>query len=61
MGRLTGLLGLLTMMALAFAFSNNRHAIRVKTIVWGLALQFVLAIFVLKVQAGEWLFAKAGY
>jgi len=55
------LLGLLTMMALAFAFSNNRHAIRVKTIVWGLALQFVLAIFVLKVQAGEWLFAKAGY
>ena len=61
MERLTGLLGLLTMMALAFAFSNNRHAIRVKTIVWGLALQFVLAIFVLKVQAGEWLFAKAGY
>jgi len=61
MGRLTGLLGLLTMMALAFAFSKNRHAIRVKTIVWGLALQFVLAIFVLKVQAGEWLFAKAGY
>ena len=61
MGRLTGLLGLLTMIALAFAFSNNRHAIRVKTIVWGLALQFVLAIFVLKVQAGEWLFAKAGY
>src|SRR5260370_4175177 len=61
MGRFTGLLGLLTMLALAFAFSTNRRAIRVKTVVWGLGLQFVLAIFVLRLQAGEWLFAKAGY
>jgi concentrative nucleoside transporter, CNT family len=61
MGRFTGLLGLLTMLALAFAFSTNRRAIRVKTVAWGLGLQFVLAIFVLRVQAGEWLFAKAGY
>jgi CNT family concentrative nucleoside transporter len=61
MGRFTGLLGLFTMMALAFAFSTNRRAIRVKTIAWGLGLQLLLAIFVLKVQAGEWLFAKAGY
>jgi len=61
MGRFTGLLGLLTMLALAFAFSSNRRAIRVKTVAWGLGLQFVLAVFVLRVQAGEWLFAKAGY
>jgi CNT family concentrative nucleoside transporter len=61
MGRFTGLLGLLTMMGLAFAFSTNRRAIRVKTIAWGLGLQLLLAIFVLKVHAGEWLFAKAGY
>jgi CNT family concentrative nucleoside transporter len=61
MGRFTGLLGLLTMLALAFAFSTNRRAIRVKTVVWGLGLQFVLAVFVLRVRAGEWLFAKAGY
>jgi concentrative nucleoside transporter, CNT family len=61
MGRFTGLLGLLTMLALAFAFSTNRRAIRVKTVAWGLGLQFVLAVFVLRVQAGEWLFEKAGY
>jgi CNT family concentrative nucleoside transporter len=61
MGRFTGLLGLLTMLALAFAFSTNRRAIRMKTVAWGLGLQFVLAVFVLRVQAGEWLFAKAGY
>jgi concentrative nucleoside transporter, CNT family len=61
MGRFTGFLGLLTMMALAFAFSTNRRAIRVKTVAWGLGLQFILGIFVLRVGAGEWLFARAGY
>ncbi len=61
MGRFTGVLGLLTMLALAFIFSTNRRAIRVKTVVWGLGLQFVLAVLVLRVQAGQWLFAKAGY
>jgi CNT family concentrative nucleoside transporter len=61
MGRFTGFLGLLTMMGLAFAFSTNRRAIRVKTVAWGLGLQFLLGMFVLRVGAGEWLFAKAGY
>src|SRR5215468_962659 len=61
MGRFTGFLGLLTMLGLAFAFSTNRRAIRVKTVAWGLGLQFVLGIFVLRLGAGEWLFAKAGY
>jgi len=61
MGRFTGFLGLLTMLALAFAFSTNRRAIRVKTVVWGLGLQIVLAIFVLRLQVGQWLFANAGY
>ena len=61
MGRFTGLLGVLAMLGLAFAFSTDRRAIRFKTVAWGLGLQFVLAIFVLRVPAGEWLFAKAGY
>src|SRR5258708_1178771 len=61
MGRFTGVVGLLTMLALAFIFSTDRRAIRVKTVVWGLGLQFVLAVLVLRVQAGQWLFAKAGY
>jgi concentrative nucleoside transporter, CNT family len=61
MGRFTGFLGLLAMMALAFAFSTNRRAIRLKTVAWGLGLQFALGVFVIRVHAGEWLFAKAGY
>ncbi len=49
------------MLALAFAFSTNRRAIRVKTVAWGLGLQFALAIFVLRVKFGERLFDNAGF
>jgi CNT family concentrative nucleoside transporter len=49
MGRFTGILGLLTMLGLAYAFSTNRRAINKKTVVWGLGLQIVFAVFVLKV------------
>jgi len=60
MGRYTGILGLIVLLGLAYAFSSNRRAIRLKTVAWGLGLQFALAIFVLRVRSGEWLFAKAG-
>jgi CNT family concentrative nucleoside transporter len=60
MGRFTGILGLLTMLGLAFAFSTNRRAIRVKTVAWGLGLQIVFAIFVLRVPAGRRMFQAAG-
>jgi len=60
MGRFTGILGLLTMLGLAFAFSTNRRAIRVKTVAWGLGLQIAFAIFVLKADVGRIMFQKAG-
>jgi CNT family concentrative nucleoside transporter len=60
MGRFTGILGLLAMLGLAYAFSTNRRAIRMKTVAWGLGLQFAFAVFVLKVDAGRRAFQKAG-
>src|SRR5437588_2051395 len=60
MGRFTGILGLLVMLGLAYAFSTNRHAIRLKTVAWGLGLQFVFAVFVLRIDAGRQAFQKAG-
>jgi CNT family concentrative nucleoside transporter len=60
MGRFTGILGLLTMLGLAYIFSTNRRAIRVKTVAWGLGLQLAFAVFVLKVDAGRAAFQKAG-
>ena len=58
--RLTGILGLATMLGLAFLFSSNRRAIRVKTVVLGLGLQFVFAFFVLRFTFGRNLLAWAG-
>jgi concentrative nucleoside transporter, CNT family len=60
MGRFTGILGILTMLGLAFAFSTNRRAIRVKTVAWGLGLQFVFAVFVLRIELGRRIFQVAG-
>src|ERR1700674_2333688 len=60
MGRFTGILGLLTMLGFAYLFSTNRRAIRMKTVAWGLGLQFVFAIFVLRIDAGRIVFQKAG-
>ncbi|MFZ0477834.1 MAG: NupC/NupG family nucleoside CNT transporter [Terriglobales bacterium] len=60
MGRFTGILGLITMLALAYIFSSNRRAIRLKTVAWGLGLQIAFAVFVLKIEFGRTLFQKAG-
>lgn len=60
MGRFIGVLGLATMMGLAYAFSTNRRAIRLKTILWGLGLQFLFAVFVLKVSWGRMGIKAAG-
>ena len=60
MGRFTGILGLLTMLGLAYAFSTNRRAIRPKTVAWGLGLQLAFAVLVLRVDIGRRVFQKAG-
>jgi len=60
MGRFTGVLGLLTMLGLAYVFSTNRRAIRLKTVAWGLGLQIAFAIFVLKAEIGRRIFQAAG-
>jgi concentrative nucleoside transporter, CNT family len=48
------------MLGLAFAFSTNRRAIRVKTVAWGLSLQIVFAIFVLRIDYGRRMFQAVG-
>src|SRR5208282_4530358 len=60
MARFTGILGLFTVLALAYVFSTNRRAIRMKTVAWGLGLQFAFAVCVLRVDAGRRVFQKAG-
>jgi concentrative nucleoside transporter, CNT family len=60
LGRLTGILGLLSMVGLAYLFSTNRKAIRGRTVAWGLALQIIFAFLVLRVEFGRRVFAWLG-
>jgi concentrative nucleoside transporter, CNT family len=60
MYRFVGILGLATMLGLAFAFSTARRSIRLKTLAWGVGLQFVFAFLVLRFDAGRAALAKAG-
>jgi len=60
MHRLVGILGMITMMSLAYLFSTNRRAIRYKTVAWGLGLQIVFAFLVMRWAYGRLLFQHAG-
>ncbi len=61
MARFTGVLGLLTMLLLAWIFSTNRRAIRWRTVIWGISLQVVFAFLVLKWSFGQRMLHGAGY
>jgi CNT family concentrative nucleoside transporter len=58
--RLTGLLGMVLILAVGYALSRNRGAINWRTIGWGLGLQVAFAVFVLRVPFGIALFKKLG-
>ena len=58
--RLRGLLGIAAILAIAIALSNNRRQIRWRVVAWGLGLQLLFAIFVLRIPAGQQLFRALG-
>ncbi len=60
MSRFTGLAGIFIILVLAFLWSNNRKAINYRLVLTGLLLQISLAIFILKVHAGQEIFYWIG-
>jgi len=48
MERFSALIGFFLILAIAYGLSNNKRAIRWKTVAWGLILQIVTAVLVLK-------------
>jgi CNT family concentrative nucleoside transporter len=58
MDRAVSGLGLLVFVGVAYLFSTNRRAIRWRTVIWGLALQFLLAVIVIRTP---WGFAAFSY
>jgi concentrative nucleoside transporter, CNT family len=60
MERFTGLLGIALILGIAYALSENKKAINLRTVGMGLLLQFALALFILKTAVGAALFKAVG-
>src|SRR6201982_3466133 len=60
MARFTGILGMLAILAGAYAFSTDRKAIKLKRVLGGLGLQILLGFFVLRSTTGTAIFAFLG-
>src|SRR5262245_5405880 len=58
--RLTGLLGIIVILGACYAFSSNRKAIKLKIVAWGVGLQFLFAVIVLKLPYGQMFMQGAG-
>lgn len=58
--KVQSLVGLLVILTIAFAASTNRSAIDRRTVAWGLGLQVLFALLVLKTTPGQQLFIALG-
>jgi len=59
MGRFTGVLGIAAILLIAYLFSTDRRAIKLRVVLWGLGLQLLFAVIVLKTSFGG-VFQKIG-
>jgi len=60
MPRAQSVVGLVVIVGLAFALSANRRAIHLPTVAWGLGLQIVFALLVLRTETGQRVFSVLG-
>lgn len=58
--RLISLVGIAAILGACYAFSTDRKAIRWKTVAWGIGLQFIFALVVLKFKWGQDAMTYAG-
>jgi len=58
--RLQPIAGMAVILSLAYAMSSARRAIDYRTVAWGLGLQFLFALIVLKTDVGRAVFQTAG-
>lgn len=60
MQRFIGFIGILVILLIAYALSNNKKKINFKTIGMALLLQIIFALFIFKVPLGQFIFLKIG-
>ena len=51
-----GVLGIIVLLGIAFAMSNNRKKINYRIVLWGMGLQIIFALFILKTPIGKPIF-----
>ncbi|MEC9436691.1 MAG: nucleoside transporter C-terminal domain-containing protein [Candidatus Neomarinimicrobiota bacterium] len=57
MNQLIGIMGIVVLLSIAYAISENRKEINYRTVLWGLGLQFIFAILILKTPIGRPIFS----
>ncbi len=57
MNQLIGIIGIVVLLAIAYAISENRKEINYRTVLWGLGLQIIFAILILKTPIGRPIFS----
>lgn len=60
MERIVSAFGLVVFLALAYLLSTNRRAVRWRTVLWGLGLSVLVALFILKTPVGFTVFSFLG-
>jgi CNT family concentrative nucleoside transporter len=60
LGILQPIFGAVVILGIAYACSNNRRAINWKTVAWGISLQVIFALIVLKTAIGQRVFTTLG-
>ena len=53
--RFIGILGIVVLLAIAYVFSTNRRAIKLRIILWGLSLQLLFAVIILSQSVLSWI------
>ena len=59
MSRFAGVLGIVAILGICWLLSDNRRAVRWRTVAWGLGLQLAFALVILKTVPGRWIFEGA--
>jgi CNT family concentrative nucleoside transporter len=58
MGRFTGILGILFMIGVAWLISKDRKHVNWRLVGWGMGLQLIFALLILKTGPGKWVFEQ---
>ena len=57
MERLTGFLGIVVLLGIAFLLSNNKKRINYRLVIWGIGIQWLFALLILKSPIGKPIFS----